>query len=195
MIQIDDKLLSDDVIEQKFVCDLKKCKGICCIEGDSGAPLTIDEMSKLEDVLPIVKEYMRPVGIAAVEKDGAYYKDTEGDFVTTLVNGAECAFVVFDEEKIAWCAIERAFNDGKISFRKPSSCYLYPIRTKQFTDVIGVNYDEWDICKSAVKNGKKLDVPVYKFLEQPLTEEYGEEWYKKLCYFAENNPKDTCQRY
>lgn len=189
MIQIDDKLMSDDVIERKFVCDLKKCKGECCVSGDSGAPLKFAETQLLDKLFPIFKEYMRPEGIKAVQENGAYYEDQEGEFVTMLVDNNECAYVVFDKDKIAWCAIERAFNDGKIDFRKPASCFLYPIRIKHFTELTAVNFDEWDICKSALKLGKKTGVEVYKFLKTPLSEEFGSQWYEKLCYYAENEHK------
>lgn len=191
MIQIDNILMSDDIIEKKFVCDLTKCKGECCVAGDAGAPLTLEEKDFLEDIYPVVKEYMRPEGIKAVEENGTSYIDDEHEHVTMLVNNAECAFVVFDEEKIAWCAIEKAYNDGKISFRKPSSCYLYPIRTKNIANLIAVNYDFWDICKSARILGSKTETPVYKFLEQPLTDKFGKGWYQKLTYLAKKRPEKS----
>jgi hypothetical protein len=132
---------------------------------------------------------MRPEAVKSVEKNGTSYLDAEHDFVTMLVNDAECAFTIFDEDKIAWCAIEKAFNDGKISFRKPASCYLYPIRTKKIGEYTALNYDMWDICKPARTCGAQTDTLVYKFLEKPLTEEFGKDWYEQLKYFAENKPK------
>ena len=191
MIQIDDKILSDLLIEKKFVCDLAKCKGICCVEGDSGAPLEDDEVEILENIYDKIKPYMRPEGIEAIEKQGKYVIDDDSEKVTTLVNGAECAYVTFDDENIAWCAIEQAFNDKIIDFRKPISCYLYPVRTKKFTELEAVNFDEWDICKSALKLGKKEDVLVYKFLQKPLIQKFGTEFYEQLDYFAQNKEESS----
>jgi len=181
MIAIDNTLISEDVIDKKFVCDLQACKGACCVAGDSGAPLDKDELKILDKVLDKVKPYMVPKGIKAVEKHGTYVVDEDGDYTTTLVSPkAECAFVYFDEKKTALCAIEKAYLEGKIDWKKPISCHLYPIRITQLKSHEAVNYDKWDICKPACACGKKLDVPVYKFLKEPLIRKYGKEWFKKL---------------
>jgi hypothetical protein len=181
MIAIDNTLISEDVLEKKFVCDLNACKGACCVAGDSGAPLDKEELAILESVFDDVKPYMVKKGIKAIEKQGLYVIDGDGDYTTPLVSkGAECAFVFFDDKKIAKCAIEQASNDGKIKWQKPISCHLYPIRIKKLKDYDAVNYDKWDVCKPACECGKKLNVPVYKFLKTPLIRKYGKNWFKQL---------------
>lgn len=181
MIAINDTLISEDLLDKKFVCDLVACKGACCVEGDSGAPLDKAELAQLEDVLPHVRPYMNKKGLKAVDKHGAYVIDGDGDYTTTLVGrGKECAFVIFDEQNIAKCAIEQAYRDGKINWRKPESCFLYPVRISKHKGYEAVNYHKWHICKPACDCGKKLDVEVYKFLKTPLTEKYGEDWYRQL---------------
>lgn len=180
LIELNDKIISTQIFERKFVCDLSACKGACCIEGDSGAPLTLDEVNILEEEIEAIKPYMRPEGIAAVEKSGVFYIDQENDAVTTLVNGKECAFVFFDEQGITKCSIEKANKEGKLDFKKPISCHLYPIRTKQFEEFEAINYDVWDICKPACACGDKLDVPVFRFLKEPLIRKYGAEFFAEL---------------
>jgi len=181
MIAIDKTLISEDVFDKKFVCDLNACKGACCVAGDSGAPLEKDELAVLNAVLPQVKPYMTKKGLKAVEKNGTYVVDSDGDYTTTLVSEkAECAFVYFDENKIAKCAIEKAYYDGKITWKKPISCHLYPIRITNLKGNEAVNYDKWDVCKPACACGEKLDVPVYKFLKEPLIRKFGAGWYKQL---------------
>jgi hypothetical protein len=181
MIAIDKTLISEDLIDKKFVCDLNACKGACCVAGDSGAPLEKEELQILDSILEDVKPYMVKKGIKAVEKFGSYVIDGDGDYTTTLVSpGAECAFVFFDENKIAKCAIEQAYYDGKVSWKKPISCHLYPVRITKHKDYDAVNYDKWSICKPACECGAKLDVPVYKFLKEPLIRKYGKDWFKQL---------------
>lgn len=181
MIAIENALVSEDILERKFVCDLNACKGECCVAGDSGAPLEKDELQVLESVVEAVKPYMVKKGIKALEKYGPYVVDGDGDYTTTLVSeGAECVFVYFDEQKIAKCAIEQAYNDGRIKWKKPISCHLYPIRITPYKNYEAVNYHSWGICKPACECGKKLDVPVYKFLKEPLIRKYGKEWFKQL---------------
>jgi hypothetical protein len=181
MIAIDKTLISEDIIEKKFVCDLNACKGACCVAGDSGAPLDKEELKLLESVVAKVKPFMTKKGIAAVEKNGAWEKDSDGDFTTTLVSeGAECAFVYFDENKITKCAIEKAHAEGLIDWQKPISCHLYPIRITKHKSYDAVNYDKWSICKPACACGDKLNVPVYKFLKTPLIRKYGKDWFKQL---------------
>ncbi|TND10398.1 MAG: hypothetical protein FD123_40 [Bacteroidetes bacterium] len=181
MIAIDNTLVSDDLLEKRFVCDLAACKGACCVEGDSGAPLEDSETKKLEDVYPVVKSYMTKEGIKAVEKQGTWVIDSDGDKVTPLVGGdKECAYTGFDEKGIAYCTIERAWKDGKVKFRKPVSCHLYPVRITKHATFDAVNYESWNICKPACACGEKLNVPVYVFVKDALIVKYGKDWYKKL---------------
>lgn len=180
LVEIDDKVVSLEIFQKKFVCDLSACKGECCVAGDSGAPLTEEEVSILEDVYEDVKPYMRKEGIEAVEEQGVFYMDYDNEPVTTLVNGAECAFVGYDDKGTALCTIEQAWRDGKIDWKKPQSCNLYPIRAKKYRDFEALNYHEWPICKPACECGDKLDVSIFRFLKQPLISAYGEEFYKKM---------------
>ena len=180
LIEVHDKVVSTQIFEQKFVCDLNACKGACCIEGDSGAPLSLEEIDILEEELEHIKPYMRAEGLAAVEKSGVFYIDTDGDAGTTLVNNKECAFVFFDEQGITKCAIEKANKEGKTNFKKPISCHLYPIRVKQFSDYQALGYDVWDICEPACACGDQLNVPVYRFLKEPLIRAFGEEFFHEL---------------
>ena len=184
MIQVDDKIISFDVFEKQFVCDLSACKGACCVEGDAGAPLTDKELDVLPNIYNEVKSYMRTEGIAEIEKQGFFVLDGDGDKTTPLVKNKECAFVVFDENNIAKCSIEQAYNDGKINFKKPISCHLFPIRIKEYRDFDAVNYEAINICKPACFCGESLRVPVYRFLKEPLIRLYGEEWYDKLTEAA-----------
>ncbi len=180
LVEIGDKVISTDVFERKFVCDLNACKGACCIEGDAGAPVTVEEVSIIEDHLEDIKPYMREEGIKAVEESGVFYMDQDNEPVTTLVNGAECAFVYFDEKGITKCSIEQAHIDGKLDFKKPISCHLYPIRTKKFNEFTALTYNEWHICKPACDCGESLDVPVYRFLKEPLTRAFGNNFFHEL---------------
>lgn len=181
MLAIDDTLISEDIFDKKFVCDLSACKGECCVSGDSGAPLEKEELEILNTVYEQVKPYMVPKGIKAVEKSGLYVRDADGDYTTTLVSdGAECAFVYFDDNNIAKCAIEKAYLEGKISWKKPISCHLYPIRITKYKNYEAINYHSWSICKPACDCGEKLDVPVFKFLKEPLIRKYGEGWFNEL---------------
>jgi hypothetical protein len=180
LIEIDDKVVSTQIFERKFVCDLNACKGACCVEGDAGAPLSFEEVDIIEDHLDIIKPYMRPEGIAEVDKNGIFYLDQDNEPVTALVNGQECAFVFFDEQGITKCAIEKAHLEGKLDFKKPISCHLYPIRVKQFKDYKALSYDEWKICKPACACGEKLDVPVFRFLKEPITRAFGSDFFKEL---------------
>jgi len=193
MIAIDKTLVSEDLIKRKFVCDLNACKGECCVAGESGAPLDKEELPILDEVLEAVKPYMTAKGLKAVKKHGTWVKDSDGDYTTTLVGeGEECAFVFFDEQKIAKCAIEQAYYEGKISWKKPISCHLYPVRITPYKQYDAVNYHSWSVCKPACECGKKLDVPVYKFLKEPLIRKYGKEWFKQLeqsAKLAEENNK------
>ncbi|HRO75217.1 MAG TPA: DUF3109 family protein [Crocinitomicaceae bacterium] len=180
LIEIKDKVVSTELFQKNFVCDLNACKGACCIEGDSGAPLTFDEVDIIEEILDDVKPYMRPEGLVEVERNGVFYMDFENEPVTALINGGECAFVYFDEKGITKCAIEKAYLEGKTDFKKPVSCHLYPIREKKLSDFVALNYDKWSICDPACKLGDELKVPVYKFLKEPIIRAYGEEFYTEL---------------
>lgn len=180
MIAIKDTLISEDVLDQAFVCDLSKCKGACCVEGDSGAPLEDSELSVLEEVYPFVKPYLRKEGVEAIEEQGTSVQDPlDDEWVTPLVNGAECAYVIF-ENGVTKCGIEKAWEHGKIDFRKPISCHLYPIRITKYASYEAVNYHKWQICSPACDLGKELQVPVYKFTKDSLVRKYGEEWYTEL---------------
>ncbi|PWJ38598.1 DUF3109 family protein [Sediminitomix flava] len=180
MIVIDNVILSDDIAEKQFVCDLTKCKGACCIEGDLGAPLNEDELQKLEEVYDDVKPYLMERGVEEIEKQGKYIKDFEGDYSTPTIDDRECAYAIYLEDGTLSCGIEKAYRDGKIDYRKPISCYLYPIRITKYDNYDALNYDRWDICADACTLGESLKVEVYKFLKQPLTDKYGAEWYAKL---------------
>ena len=180
LFELDDKIVSTEIFSRKFVCDLNACKGACCIEGDGGAPLELDEIENIQTHLETVKKYMRAEGIEAINTNGIHYKDSDGDAVTTLVNNQECAFVFFDEKNIAKCSIEHAYKNGDINFNKPLSCHLYPIRIKKFNDYSAINYETWDICKPACSCGEKLDVPVYRFLKEPLVRAFGEDFFNAL---------------
>lgn len=180
LIEVEDKVVSIDLFEKKFVCDLTACKGACCIEGDSGAPLTFEEVSIMEEDLEKIKPFMRPEGIQAVEEIGVFYMDWDNEPVSTLVNEKECAFVTFDDKGTALCAIEQAHKAGETEFKKPISCHLYPIRVKNYSTFTALNYNEWNICKSACECGDKLDVKVYKFLKEPIVRAFGEGFYQEL---------------
>jgi len=180
MLQIDRALISLDVLEKKFVCNLGACKGACCVEGDSGAPLEDDETKIIEEIYPIVEKYMTPEGKKAVELQGKYIIDYEGDKVTPLVNNKECAYTYRSKEGIVFCAIEKAFLEKEIDFQKPLSCHLYPIRITKYKEFDAVNYQAIQICIPARINGEKLGIPVYQFVKAPLIRKYGAEWYKQL---------------
>ena len=187
MIAIDKTLISDELGSICFACDLSACKGQCCVDGDAGAPLDEEEISILEDCYDEVKPYMTLEGIEQVELSGVFDYDMFGNYVTPLVNGRECAFV-YHENGIAFCAIEKACKEGKISFLKPVSCHLYPVRISKYDDFEAVNYNEWHICKPALLNGKENDIPLYVFLKDSLIRKYGENWYNELKLVAENLP-------
>jgi len=180
VIEIDDKIVSTDILSECFACDLGKCKGICCVEGDAGAPLEIDEVDILEDEYPNYAPYMTPEGRAEVERQGFMVVDSDGDYTTPLVDNAACAYA-FEEDGVTFCAIERAYREGKCSFLKPISCHLYPIRVMQFRNgSYGLNYHRWAVCSSARECGKKLGIPLYKALREPIIRRFGEEFYRSL---------------
>ncbi len=180
MLQIENTIISLDILEKKFVCHLKACKGSCCVEGDSGAPLDAEETAILEQIYPHVKPNMTPEGIETVESKGTWVVDNDGDLVTPLVKNQECAYVYRNEDGIVLCAIEKTYNEGTIAFQKPVSCHLYPVRVKKYTDFDAVNYQSNHLCVPARINGEKLGVPIYQFVKGPLIRKFGEEWYKQL---------------
>ena len=186
MIQIDDKLISEDIFSEEFVCNLSKCKGACCVEGDVGAPLDKSETLILERIFDQVKPYLRPEGVAAIEKQGTWAIDpSDNDFVTPMVEGKECAYVIFDEKGITKCGIEKAYEDGAVDWPKPISCHLYPIRVDEYRTFTALNYHKWEICSDACTLGRELKVPIYKFVKTPLIRKYGEEFYQTLCDAAD----------
>lgn len=181
MLIVGNCIVSEDVADKCFGCDLCKCKGECCVEGDAGAPLEESEIAILESILPEVKPYMTPEGIAVVEKEGVSTLDNAEEPCTPLVNNRECAYVVW-ENGLALCAIEKAWRDGKIKFQKPISCHLYPIRVDDFGEFRALNYHKWDVCRSAQGCGE----PLYKYLKTPLIRKFGQEWYDELVEQCES---------
>ncbi len=191
MFQLDKTIVSEEVLEKEFVCNLNACRGACCVNGDAGAPLEKEELETLQEILPILKSYLRKEGLQAIEEQGTYTTNEFGEHETTLIDGADCAYVIYDDKNVALCGIEEAYNQGEISFKKPVSCHLYPIRIKQYSEFAAVNYDKWEICDDACSLGKELRVPVYKFVKQALVRKFGEGWYAELEKVAEerNNSK------
>ncbi len=185
MMEIGNKVVSLDLVTEKFVCNLDKCKGICCVEGESGAPLEDEEAKILDEEYENFAPYLRKVGREAVEKQGTWVIDSDREKVTPLIEGKECAYAIFEGE-IARCGIEKAFEEGATSFRKPISCHIYPIRVKRFNSLTAVNYDRWPICDPAREFGEQENVPVYRFLKESILRKYGEEFYKKLEIVAHN---------
>ncbi len=186
MIQIDDKLISEEIFSEEFVCNLSKCKGACCVEGDVGAPLEPAEKQILEDIFDRVKPYLRPEGVKAIEEQGTWVTDpNDGDPVTPMVDGRECAYVIFDEKGITKCGIEKAYEDGAVDWQKPISCHLYPIRVDEYRTFSALNYHRWEICSDACTLGRELQVPIYKFVKTPLIRKYGEAFYETLCDAAD----------
>jgi hypothetical protein len=189
MIKVGEVLVSDDIRDKEFVCNLEKCKGACCVEGDFGAPLEESELAILEEIYPVVKPYLSPEGIKAIEKQGTHTVDDEGELCTPVIDGRECVYAIYDKKGILKCGIEQAYLDGKISWKKPISCHLYPIRVTSKKNFEALNYHKWHICSPACALGKELQVPVYKFLKDPLIRKYGADWYEELCTVIEQLPK------
>lgn len=196
IVQVGDVLVSPDIFTERFCCDLDACKGCCCIEGDAGAPVTLDEIGELESCLDVVWPSLSASAQSVIDKQGVAYADVEGDLVTSIVNGKDCVFTCYEDLEDAGsghviphcclCATERAYRAGKTHWCKPISCALYPIREKHFSNgLTGINYHRWDICKAAVAKGKALDLPLYVFLKDPLVRRFGQAWYDELCAVAE----------
>lgn len=185
MIQIDDAIIALDIIEENFLCDLSACKGECCVEGESGAPLENEEVKILEQILPLVWDDLAPKAQEVINKQGVAYQDRDGDMVTSIVNGKDCVFTYYDEKGICKCAIEKAYKEGKTDFYKPISCHLYPIRLEKFREFTAVNYHRWRVCKAAVLLGNKEGLKIYQFLKEPLIRKFGDAWYNELCIAAD----------
>ncbi|MEM0941694.1 MAG: DUF3109 family protein [Bacteroidota bacterium] len=180
MLKVGKSLVSDDVVSEQFICDLIKCKGACCVEGDLGAPLDEDELKRIDEVIDVVKPYLSQEAIEVLVKEGGYLIDEDGDYSTTTINRKECAFAFYDEKGILKCSIEQAHKEGRTNFKKPISCHLYPIRIVKLPELEALNYDRWHICAPACNLGKELKVSVYEFLKEPLVRKFGEDWYKEL---------------
>ena len=210
IIQVGDVLISSDILTEKFCCDLSACKGQCCVEGDAGAPVTLDEIAEIEDCLDTVWGDLSASAQAVIDKQGVAYTDQEGDLVTSIVRGKDCVFTYYDSlqftvdglqmnteapekstvnckpstvniDNCCLCALEKAFRAGKTRFCKPVSCALYPIREKRLgNDLIGLNYNRWEVCKMAVAKGQQEEILLYQFLREPLIRRFGEEWYDEL---------------
>lgn len=195
MVQIDDKVISLDLFEKHFICDLNKCQGACCVHGDSGAPVDDNEKEILQRELPNIVPYLTPEGIRAIEQQGVAMIDHDNELVTPLIgNREECAYTYFTADGICLCGIEKAYFDGKTTFRKPVSCHLYPIRTKQFSTLTAINYDQWSICAPAREKGMREGTPVFRFLKEPIIRKWGEAFYNAMEQaYIEINKKDSLQ--
>ena len=197
ILEIGGILISSEIITECFCCDYEKCKGICCVEGSDGAPVTMDEIAGIEDALDTVWPMLSASAQSVIDKQGIAYSDKDGDLVTSIVRGKECVFARSltpspspmgeGSKDPCWlCMLEKAYREGKTQFCKPISCALYPIREKQFSGgLIGLNYHRWAVCKDAIEKGKALGLPVYQFLKEPLIRRFGEAWYQELCEVAE----------
>jgi hypothetical protein len=189
MFQLGKTIVSEEIIENDFVCNLNACKGACCIDGDAGAPLEDKETEILVDIYRDVKPFLNPEGIAAIEDQGAFVKGEDGEWETPLVNGSECAYVIFSEDQTAKCGLEEAYDQGVTTWKKPVSCHLYPIRIKEYTELTAVNYHKWEICDPACSLGVELQVPVYKFVREALIRKFGDKWYGELEKIAAEHIK------
>jgi hypothetical protein len=189
MFQLQDTLVSEDLIDYDFVCNLNACKGACCIDGDAGAPVEDDETAILERIFPQVRPFLTPEGIEAIEAQGTWVIGSDGEKETPLVGGAACAYVVVGPNGITHCGIEAAYNAGAVDWRKPVSCHLYPVRTRTYETFTAVNYHQWQICTPACTLGQSLQVPVYQFVKDALVRKFGQAWYDELCLVAEEHKK------
>lgn len=189
MVEIQDTLVSLDIFCEKFCCDLDACKGACCIEGDAGAPVNMDEIPLIEEATETVWNELDDKAKEIIDAQGVVYADQDGDIVTSIVNDKDCVFTCYDENKCCFCALERAYRQGRTHFKKPVSCSLYPIRLSKVGSMTALNYHRWDVCRPAVQLGKKLNMPVYKFLKEPLIEKFGQEWWDECEIVAEELKK------
>ena len=195
ILEVGGILISSEILTECFCCDYEKCKGICCVEGDAGAPVTMDEIAGIEDSLDTVWPMLSASAQSVIDRQGVAYTDKDGDLVTSIVRGKDCVFTCYDGDNCL-CALEKVFREGKTKFCKPISCALYPIREKRFEGgLIGLNYNRWAVCADAVKKGNALHLRVYQFLKEPLIRRFGEAWYQELCDVAkefnlDDTPKD-----
>jgi len=192
MLQIDDKVLSLDLFQQYFTCDISKCLGACCVHGDSGAPLDLEESDLIEQYIDKIKPYLTPEGIAVIEQTGVSVIDFDNELVTPLVRDREeCVYSFFSDNGVCLCAIEKAHRKGDIPFNKPLSCHLYPIRVKQFEHITALNYDQWTICAPARDLGNKEKTPVFRFLKEPIIRRFGEDFYNSMEEIYEALEKES----
>ncbi len=189
MFQLGKTIVSEELIEKDFVCNLNACKGQCCIDGDAGAPLEDHETEILVDIYSDVKPFLRSEGIAAIESQGAFVKGADDEWETPLIAGSECAYVIYSENNTAKCGLEEAYNQGVTSWKKPVSCHLYPVRVKEYTELTAVNYHKWEICDPACALGDELKVPIYKFVKEALVRKFGQSWYDELEQIAKDHTK------
>lgn len=180
MFQLGKTIVSEDIIEKDFMCHFSACKGACCVDGDAGAPLEEEEVKILQKIYPKIKPFLRPEGIKVIEEQGVFVTLEDGELETPLVSNANCAYVNFDNRGVAICGIEEAYNQGEISWKKPVSCHLYPVRVKDYSEFSAVNYHKWEICDDACTFGKELQIPIYKFAKEALIRKFGEDWYMEL---------------
>lgn len=186
LLQVGDVVLSSELLTECFCCDLEACRGACCVEGDSGAPLTLGEVGELEQVLDEVWPSLSAAAQHVIDRQGVAYTDCEGDLVTSIVDGKDCVFTCHDAAGCCFCATDKAFREGRTNWRKPISCELYPIREKPLRHgLTGLQYHRWSICRPAVRKGQALHLPLYQFLKEPLIRRFGTEWYDELCLVAE----------
>lgn len=185
MLEIKDTLVSLDLAERFFCCDLEKCLGQCCIEGDAGAPITPDEQSRIEKLLPEIWDDLLPAARREIEENGVAYIDEEGDLVTSIIEGKNCVFTTYGAGGMCLCAIEKAYREGRVDFKKPASCSLYPVRLTRYPSFTAVNYHRWKICRCAEVLGRAEKIRLYQFLKGPLTDYFGKEWYDELALACE----------
>jgi hypothetical protein len=184
ILEVGGVLISSEIITECFCCDYEKCKGICCVEGDAGAPVTLDEIACMEEALDTVWPALSASAQSVIDRQGVAYADKDGDMVTSIVRGRDCVFTCYEGDSCL-CALERAYREGRTRFCKPISCALYPIREKNFGNgLVGLNYNRWSVCKDAIEKGKALGLPLYQFLKEPLIRRFGEDWYAELCEVA-----------
>lgn len=184
MIQIQQTIISDDIFKEHFICDLCKCKGQCCVDGESGAPLEQHEFEDINEILPEIWDDLSPAAQDLINEHGIAYTDYDGELVTSIIKGRECVFTYFDENGVCKCAIDNAYSEGRINVQKPISCHLYPIRLKEYVEFTAVNYHKWSVCEPAVDLGRQKGLPLFRFLKEPLIRKFGENWYNEVCEAA-----------
>ena len=191
IIQVGEVILTSEILTEYFCCDLEACKGICCVEGDSGAPLILDEVGEMENVLDEVWPDLSAQAQSLIDRQGVAYTDAEGDLVTSNVQGRDCVFTCYGTDGCCYCASDKAFREGRTAWDKPLSCALYPIREKHFRDgSVGLQYHRWNICRPAVEKGRRLNLKLYQFLKAPLVRRFGQAWYDELCEVARQLPAE-----